>query len=113
MHNSGRFSDDSSFRRAVEDVFASLLEQIDELDGELDARHIPGGLTVVFEALGSTFVLSQQTPTHEIWLSANLRAWHFRFVDGTWVERDTTVPLLPLLSGLFSEKLGTSVEFRG
>ena len=65
----------------------------------------------MFEDTNSTFVLSQQTPTHELWLSANLRAWHFLREDGEWFERDTREPMTTLLSRLFSEKVGADIEF--
>lgn len=107
----GRFADDSAFRRAAEAVLQELLDQVDEIDADLDPRLSPGNLQVVFEDDGSTYVLSQQTPTHELWLSANLTAWHFRCIDGTWLERDTDEPMLALLSRLFSEKVGHNIVF--
>ncbi len=105
------FADDSAFRRAVTDTLSTLLDQLDEIDADIDPRLTPGNLSVVFEDDDSTFVLSQQTPTHELWLSANLRAWHFRFVAGAWQERDTAEDMHALLSGLFSAKLGQPVTF--
>ena len=106
------FADDSQFRLAVGEALEQLLEQVDEIDSDdLDPRLSPGNLQVVFEDTGSTFVLSQQTPTHELWLSANLTAWHFRRVDGTWLERDTGEPMLEILGKLFSDKTGLSIQF--
>ena len=106
-----RFADDGQYRAAVDAVLSRLIDEIDEIDAEIDARLMPGNLQVVFEDDGSTFILSQQTPTHELWLSANLRAWHFRHRSGLWVERDSGEPMLPLLEGLFSEKTSQSVNF--
>lgn len=107
----GRFADDSAFRVTVEHVLRELLDQVDEIDFDLDPRITPGNLQVVFEDDGSTFVLSQQTPTHELWLSANLTAWHFRLIGGEWVERDTQEPMLTVLGRLFSQKVGDDVAF--
>lgn len=106
-----RFSDDTVFRKEVGAVLRALLDQIDEIDADLDPRLTPGNLQVVFEDDNSTFVLSQQTPTHELWLSANLTAWHFKFIDGVWVERDSGDAMLELLGRLFSEKVGETVDF--
>ena len=106
-----RFEDDGRYRAAVDLTLSQLIDQIDELDAEIDARLMPGNLQVVFEDDGSTFILSQQTPTHELWLSANLRAWHFRWRGGRWVERDTAEPMLTLLSRLFAEKTAQPVSF--
>jgi len=105
------FSDDAAFRTAVADLLKTLLDQIDEIDSE---EHDPmisdGNLKVVFES-GGTFVLSQQTPMHEIWLSANLSAWHFRCAEGQWLERDSNEPMLDVLSTLFTDKLGQDIGF--
>jgi iron donor protein CyaY len=95
----------------IDATLSALLEQIDVLEADIDAGLMPGNLNVLFEDDRSTFVLSQQTPTHELWLSANLRAWHFRWRGGRWVERDTAEPMLPLLSRLFAEKTAQPVTF--
>ena len=106
------FSDDAQFRIAVSTLLDELLAQIDEIDSDdLDPRLSAGNLQVLFEDTNSTFVLSQQTPTHELWMSANLRAWHFVREDGVWIERDTREPMLELLSRLFTEKVGADIEF--
>jgi iron donor protein CyaY len=100
------------FRISVGEVLDSLLECVDEIDtDDIDASLTSGSLQVVFEDTDDTFILSQQTPTHELWLSANLTAWHFRRVGGVWVERDTSEPMLRILSELFSGKVGKPVEF--
>lgn len=106
-----RFPSDAAFRAAVDATLSALLDQIDVLDADIDAGLMPGNLNVVFEHDRSTFVLSQQTPTHELWLSANLRAWHFRWRGTAWTERDTGEDMLALLSGLFAQKIGQPVRF--
>lgn len=99
------------FRRFVKSVLSDLFDGIDEIDtDDLDPTLSDGVLKVEFEA-GGTFVLSQQVPTRELWLSANRTAWHFKYVDEAWVERDTGEPMRPLLSKLFSDKLGMDVRF--
>lgn len=105
------FPDDALFRSSVSDVLRALLDQIDDIDSEEhDPMIADGNLKVVFES-GGTFVLSQQTPMHEIWLSANLTAWHFSRQDGEWKERDSSTPMLDVLSTLFSDKLGMDIRF--
>lgn len=107
-----RFASDSEFRKAVGDVLQSLMMQADEIDSDdLDVRLTPGNFQLVFEDVGATFVLSQQTPTHELWLSANLTAWHFVHGDAGWVERDTGEDMLALFGRLVSEKVGETVTF--
>jgi len=107
-----RFASDSDFRKAVGTVLQSLMMQADDIDSDdLDVRLTPGNLQIVFEDVGATFVLSQQTPTHELWLSANLTAWHFVYGPDGWVERDSGEPMLALFSRLVGEKVGQAVAF--
>lgn len=102
---------EQAFRNFVSQTLSELFESIDDLDSDdLDPTLSDGVVKVEFDD-GSTFVLSQQVPVQELWLSANLRAWHFRWVDDAWVERDTSEPMLPLLSTLFTDKLSMLVEF--
>ncbi len=103
----GDFDDDSDFRKQVEDDLRALLDQLDEFDAdELDPMLTPGNLIIKFES-GGTYVLSQQTPTHELWLSAEMTAWHFVREEGRWIERDSGRPMLDLLNELLSKKLGS------
>lgn len=105
-------NDERIFRADVTALLKSLLQQLDDIDSDdLDPRLSEGNLAVTFES-GGTILLSQQTPTRELWLSANLRAWHFRSQDGVWVERDTGAALTDVLTGLFTEKLKFNVHFR-
>lgn len=104
---------EQEFRGFVRQTLSGLFDQIDALEtDDLDVSFSDGVVSCSF-VRGGSFVLSQQVPARELWLSANLRAWHFCFdgARGGWVERDSGEPLLPLLSGLFSQKLGLKVEF--
>lgn len=105
------FPDDSAFRRAVGEVLESLLDQADDIDADLEPRLTPGNFQVTFDDDGSVFVLSQQTPTHELWLSANYTAWHFVHRGGSWWERDSGEPMLAVLNRLFTEKVGFTIAF--
>lgn len=103
---------EAAFRKLVGDALHDLFEQIDDLEtDDIDPRLGEGVVDTRFED-GSAVVLSQQVPSQELWLSANWKAWHFVMADGAWLERDTQEPMLPLLSGIFEEKLGFAVKFR-
>ena len=104
------FHDDASFRSQAEAYFSHLLEQLDEIEfDEFDPRHTPGSLTLQFDD-GSVVMLSRQTPTHELWLSANYTAWHFLREDGIWKERDTQEAMLEVLNHILSEKMNEKIE---
>lgn len=97
------------FRSMVTSALQGLYRQVDGIDSDaLEARYTDGVLQVDFEG-GGVFVLSQQVPVRELWLSAFSRAWHFRHEDGSWLERDTREPLHTVLSAHFSRRLGFPV----
>ncbi|MEC8194348.1 MAG: iron donor protein CyaY [Myxococcota bacterium] len=105
------FNDEGEFRRVVKGLLVDLLDQVDDIESDdHDPSLTDGNLKVVFED-GSTFVLSQQPPTRELWLSANFTAWHFVRSGGAWTERDSGDLLTDVLSSLFSEKLGMAIRF--
>lgn len=102
---------EQQFRGFVAQTLSDLFDIIEDLDSDDHDPTLSDGVVKVEFEDGSTFVLSQQVPVQELWLSANMRAWHFRYVDEVWIERDTKEPMRPLLSKLFGDKLGLAVTF--
>jgi len=99
------FATDAVFRKEAEEVLEHLLQQLDEIDyDEFEPRYTSGSLSLQFDN-GSVVMLSMQTPTHELWLSANYTAWHFLCTKGQWIERDTSESMLTILSAIISEKV--------
>lgn len=111
MRERSDFSSDSEFRQAADSFLEQLWDQVDDLDmDEFEPQRTPGSLTILLED-GSVFMLSLQTPIHEIWLSANYTAWHFLREGTVWVERDSSEPLYEVLTALLSEKAGQNIQF--
>ena len=80
--------EESKFRQAVASALSALAADVDRIESDdVDYKLSDGVFTVEFES-GGVFVLSQQVPVRELWLSAFSRAWHFRYADGGWTERD-------------------------
>lgn len=105
-------SEEQRFRQIVASALSNLGTQVDAIESDdLDSKLTDGVLQVEFES-GGVFVLSQQVPVRELWLSAMSRAWHFRYAEGTWIERDTGEGLEAVLSSLFSKKTGQPVTLR-
>ncbi|MBM4389922.1 MAG: iron donor protein CyaY [Deltaproteobacteria bacterium] len=101
--------DEAKFRQVVSAALRALAAQVDAIDSDdVDYKLSDGVLSVEFES-GGVFVLSQQVPVRELWLSAFSRAWHFRHADGAWLERDSGERLESVLQGHFTRKLGFEV----
>ena len=110
MSATNDFIEEGPFREAVKAALVRLLDQIDNIaSDDHDPSMTDGNLKVVFED-DSTFILSQQPPTREFWLSANFTAWHFVCSGGEWVERDNGEPMTAVLSRLFSDKLEMNIR---
>ena len=104
------FTEDGPFREAVKAALTNLLDQLDKIESDdHDPSMTDGNLKIVFED-DSTFILSQQPPTREFWLSANFTAWHFVCSGGIWLERDNREPMTTVLSRLFSDKLEMNIQ---
>ena len=101
--------DEQQFRRVVGAALRNLAQQVDRIDSDdFDARLSEGVFQIDFEG-GGVFVISQQVPVSELWLSAFSRAWHFTFSAGAWTERDTHEPLEQVLTGIFSKRMGQPI----
>lgn len=98
------------FRQIVVTALKNIASEVDVIDSDdLDPKLTDGVFQVDFDT-GGVFVLSQQVPTRELWLSAFSKAWHFRYDGGAWFERDTNQPLEKVLSELFTKRLGKPVR---
>jgi len=97
------------FRQIVVTALRNIAREVDVIDSDdLDPKLTDGVFQVDFET-GGVFVLSQQVPVRELWLSAFSKAWHFRYESGAWFERDTNEPLEKVLSALFTKRLGKPI----
>ncbi|MDP2317241.1 MAG: iron donor protein CyaY [Pseudomonadota bacterium] len=98
------------FRQIVVTALKNIAHEVDAIDSDdLDPKLADGVFQVDFET-GGVFVLSQQVPVRELWLSAFSKAWHFRYEAGAWFERDTNQPLERVLSELFTKRLGKPIQ---
>lgn len=104
--------EETRFRQIVAHALRELSAQVDEIPSDaFDSRLADGVFQVEWEE-GGVFVLSQQVPVRELWLSAFSRAWHFQWVDGRWLERDSNEPMADILTEHFSRKLGKPYPIR-
>jgi iron donor protein CyaY len=104
--------DEQKFRATVSAALDALFRQLDTVESDaFDSRVTDGVLQIDFEG-GGVFVLSQQVPVRELWLSAFSRAWHFRYEGGAWLERDTNERLEDILTAHFTKRLERPTAIR-
>ena len=96
----------------------AMLDAIEaQVDGWLDAdvvdidSHRTGGLLELSFPNGSKIILNTQPPLQEIWLAAKAGGYHFRFVDGLWLDTRDSTEFLALLSANASAQAGVALTF--
>ena len=96
----------------------ALLDGVEaQVDAWLDAdvvdidSHRTGGLLELSFPNGSKIILNTQPPLQEIWLAAKAGGYHFRFVDGLWLDTRDGSEFLSLLSANASAQVGSTLKF--
>ena len=83
------------------------------LDGDvidIDS-HRSGGLLELSFAGGSKIILNTQAPLQELWMAARAGGFHFRYVDGQWLDTKTGAEFLAMLATQASAQGGKPLNF--
>ena len=104
--------DEKEFGLRAADTLRKLDDALRDVDG-VDADLAGDILTLEFED-ESKFVVNSHSAAQQIWLSANLRAWHFGWdaASQTWRDSRSGAELFAELGKLVSGKLAEPVELR-
>ncbi len=105
---------DSEYRLLTEPVFASIERTVDEwLDSDavdIDTQRTGGLLELTFQN-GHKIVVNTQPPLQELWLAARSGGFHFRYLDGHWLDTKSQRDFFETLSDLASEEAGKRLHF--
>ena len=91
----------------VEAVIDRWLQQ-DVVD--IDTQRTGGLLELGFPN-GTKIVLNTQPPLHELWMAARSGGYHYKYVDGRWVDREGR-EFFEALSACASEQAGVTLVFQ-
>ncbi|HTW81166.1 MAG TPA: iron donor protein CyaY [Terracidiphilus sp.] len=103
--------DEIEFRRAAEAALDALKRHLierEEEDEGFEVEEQAGALNVLFEDLGSKFVITPNTPVRQIWISALATSFKLDWeaASAQFVLPRTGEHLIPLLDRLIGEHLG-------
>ena len=70
-----------------------------------------GGLLELSFPDGSKIIVNTQPPLQELWLAARAGGFHFRWVDGRWVDTRDGSELMDALSRHASAQAGKQLRF--
>lgn len=76
---------------------------------DIDTQRTGGLLELTFPN-GSKIVLNAQPPLHELWMAARSGGFHYKQVDGCWLDRDGR-EFFAALSACASEQAGVALRF--
>jgi CyaY protein len=76
---------------------------------DIDASRTGGLLELSFPG-GSKIVLNTQPPLHELWMAARRGGYHYRYVEGRWLDREGS-EFFEALSRCASEQAGVPLRF--
>ena len=97
--------EESYFHERVDAVLATIENEIELADADIDSEINAGILTLEF-ANRSKVIVNRQTPNREIWVAAKSGGFHFHFDGAVWRDTRTSESLETLLSRVISEQSG-------
>jgi CyaY protein len=77
---------------------------------DIDTARVGGMLELTFPT-GSKIVVNTQPPLHELWLAARAGGYHFRYVDGRWLDTKDGSEFFATLSRAATEQGGRPLKF--
>jgi CyaY protein len=96
----------------------AMLDLIEaQVDAWLDAdvididSHRSGGLLELSLPGGSKIILNTQAPLQELWMAAKAGGFHFRYVDGLWLDTKTGAEFLAVLAAQATAQGGQPLSF--
>ncbi len=105
---------EADYQRATAAVFAAIESTVDRWLQEdvidIDTRRTGGLLELVFPD-DSRIVVNAQPPLHEIWLAARAGGYHYRHVQGRWLDTRDGSEFFESLSHHASRQGGIRLSF--
>lgn len=105
---------DSEYDRLTREVLQRIEATVDRWLQEdvidIDSQRTGGLLELAFPG-GSKIVVNTQPPLHELWLAARAGGYHFKHVQGRWLDTRQGEEFFELLSARASEQGGRALRF--
>ncbi|MGN6665363.1 MAG: iron donor protein CyaY [Trinickia sp.] len=101
---------DSDYLSRAEAVLARLEQAVDENDADIELDRSGNVLTLEFEN-GSKIIVNLQPPMQEIWIAAKAGGFHFKFVNGQWLDTRNHSEFFESLSAYATQQAGEPVKF--
>ena len=101
---------DSDYLGRAEAVLTRIEQAADDSDADIEIERSGNVLTLEFEN-GSKIIVNLQPPMQEIWIAAKAGGFHFKFVDGQWLDTRNGREFFESLSDYATQQVGERVQF--
>jgi iron donor protein CyaY len=106
--------DDQEFKKASDESLNALYKKLAAAsdEAEFDVDFNSGALAIEFENPPAKFVVSPNSPVHQIWVSALSKSYKLDWdtVEGAFVLPDTGQTLTELVQDAITKQLGEEVS---
>jgi CyaY protein len=105
--------DEARFDRLAADELKALDKALGDLDERLEVDLGADILKLQFED-GPTYIVNSHRAARQIWLAANVNAWHFSpdEATGKWIDTREGRELWAVLADLIGTRFGRTVELQ-
>lgn len=107
---------DAEYHRLTAGVLSAIEQTIDRWLQQdvidIDAQRTGGLLELVFPDR-SRIIVNTQPPLHELWLASRAGGFHYRHVQGRWVDTRDGSDFHAVLSREASAQAGVPLSFEG
>jgi len=104
---------DSEFLAQAEAILDAINEALDKLNDEdmidVDCRRSGNVLEIEFLHNGSKIIVNSQPAMKEMWVASRSGGYHYRQVDGKWINTRDGSEMLASLSEMVSAQGGAPV----
>ena len=102
--------DESAFLRLTEQTLQELDRRIGASGIDADCEFKGAGMLEIEFGDGSRIIVNSQAAAQEIWVAAKSGGYHFRAVDGRWINTRDGTELFAALSACVSQQAGETVN---
>jgi len=106
--------DDQEFKKRADESLNALYKKLGAASGEaeFDVEFNSGALAIEFEDPPAKFVISPNSPVHQIWVSAQSKSYKLDWdtVESTFVLPGTGQTLTELIQDAIAKQLGEEVS---
>ncbi|MFP5390340.1 MAG: iron donor protein CyaY [Gammaproteobacteria bacterium] len=107
---------DTEFLDLAESTLDEIEEAFDRLNDEdvidVECKRSGNVLEIEFIANGSKIIINSQAPMQEMWVAAKAGGYHYKRVDGQWVNTRDGSEMYAAVSSLASAQGGAPVQLR-